>query len=315
MQDITRGTQEKIHLNVYSDSVLTQADDLPYVSIYDADNDTSVIPGFSGYSVDEDQPGVYSYMLNPALTNVNRVLKVIWEYSINGVDFAQESFYKVSSVYAPVSEIVDFLGLGATPSDLNYQDPERLAVAEKVARTIIEGYTGQVFYKYYGSQEVMGIGSDAISLTERMISIDKVWENGQLYIDNTSDPVINNFGFNLEITPTGKAIRIINAGWDVRYDNQVDVNALYYGRFRDKSRYKIEGEIGYKYVPEDIKMAAMLLVGDLIANDYSWRNKYLKKVDLSEISFEMSKGAFNGTGNVMVDNILDQYRNVNIVII
>jgi hypothetical protein len=29
----------------------------------------------------------------------------------------------------------------------------------------------------------------------------------------------------------------------------------------------------------------------------------------------MAKGAFNGTGNIAVDNILDQYRKSNIVII
>jgi hypothetical protein len=59
----------------------------------------------------------------------------------------------------------------------------------------------------------------------------------------------------------------------------------------------------------------MLLVNDIISNDFNWRNKYLKKVDLSEISFEMANGAFNGTGNIAVDNILDLYRNLNIVVI
>jgi hypothetical protein len=148
-----------------------------------------------------------------------------------------------------------------------------------------------------------------------MLTLDKVWENDVLVIDNTVNPIYNTFGFKLEITPTGRAIRIINQGWDVRYDNNVDPSVLYYGRFRDNSRYKFQGLIGYKYVPEDIKMASMLLINDILANDYNWRNKYLQKVDLSEISFEMAKGAFNGTGNITVDNILDQYRNVNIVII
>ena len=134
-----------------------------------------------------------------------------------------------------------------------------------------------------------------------MITLDKVWENDQLMIDNTVSPVYNNFGFALEISPTGKAVRIINAGWDVRYDNQVDPAVLYYGRFRDGARYKFQGQLGYKYVPEDIKMAAMLLVNDILSNDYNWRNKYLQKVDLSEISFEMAKGAFNGTGNIAVE--------------
>jgi len=315
MQDIARGTQEKIHLHVISDNIMVQADSVPTVTIYDADDDTSPLTGYSGLATDEDLDGAYSYMLRPSLTNIQRVLKVVWHYSVNGVVFDQQDFYRVSSVYATVSDIIDFLGYGSTPSELNYMPPERISAAEKVARTIIEGYTGQAFYTYYGIQEQFGVGSDAIECVERMITLDKVWENDQLMIDNTVDPVYNNFGFALEISPTGKAVRIINQGMDVRYDNQVDPAVLYYGRFRDKSRYKFQGQLGYKYVPEDIKLAAMMLVGDILANDYNWRNKYLKKVDLSEISFEMAGGAFNGTGNVTVDNILDQYRNVNIVII
>lgn len=315
MQDIVKGSQQKIHLNVISDGIMMQADGLPVVSIYDADNDTDPIVGFSNNVTNEEEDGIYSYMLNPSLTNLERVLKVVWSYSIDGVEFTQDAFYRVSSVYATVSDISHFLGFGPTPYEINYQSPEKITNAEKLARTIIEGYTNQRFSHYYGSQEQFGMGSDACELTERMLTIDKVWENDMLLIDNTSDPVINNFGFGLEISPTGKAIRIVNQGWDVRYDNQVDPNVLYYGRFRAGSRYKFQGQIGYKYVPEDIKLAAILLVGDILANDYSWRNKYLKKIDLSEISFEMAGGAFNGTGNVAVDNILDQYRNINIVII
>lgn len=315
MQDIARGTQEKIHLNVIIDNVMVQADATPYVYIYDADNDASPISGYSGLATNEEQDGSYSYMLRPSLTNVQRVLKVVWHYSVGGIVFDQEDFYRVSTVYATVSDIVDFMGYGATPSEINYMSPERISAAERVARTIVEGYTNQAFYLHYGSQEQYGVGSDAIYLVEKMVTLDKVWENDMLLIDNTTDPIYNNFGFDLEITPTGKAIRIVNQGWDVRYDNQVDPNILYYGRFRDNSRYKFEGLLGYKYVPEDIKLACMLLTGDILSNDYNWRNKYLKKVNLSEISFEMAGGAFNGTGNVTVDNILDQYRNVNIVII
>ena len=315
MQDITKGTQEKINLNVFNDNVLVQADNPPLVTIYDADNDALPIPGFTGIATDEEPTGIYSYMLTPSLTNVTRVLKIVWAYSINSVQFSQEDFYRVSQVYATVSDIIDFMGFGSAPYQLNYQSPEKITSAEKIARTIIDGYTGQSFSTYYGSQEVFGTGSDAAELVERALTLDKVWENDILLIDNTVTPIFNNFGFKLEISPTGKAIRIINAGWDVRYDNQVDPAVLYYGRFRDAARYKFQGQIGYKYVPEDIKIAAMLLTNDILANDYNWRNKYLSKVNLSEISFEMAGGAFNGTGNVTVDNILDQYRNVNIVII
>lgn len=315
MQDIVKGSQEKIHINVIVDGVMVQADSVPTISVYDADNDDIPLIDHSTAVIDEDQEGLYSYWINPSLTNIQRVLKIVWTYEVNAIEFNQEDFYRICTVYATISNVIDFLGYGASPYDLNYQSPETISNAEKLARTIVEGYTGQKFSQYYGSQEQFGMGSDAIELTEKMLSVDKVWENDILLIDKTVDPVINNFGFSLEISPTGRAIRIVNAGWDVRYDNQVDPNVLYYGRFRAGTRYKVQGQIGYKYVPEDIKLATILLVGDILANDYNWRNKYLKKIDLSEISFEMAGGAFNGTGNVAVDNILDQYRNINIVII
>ena len=77
MQDIVKGSQEKIHLNVYNDNVLAQADSLPRVSVYDADNDSTPIVGFSSKVTDEEPTGIYSYMLTPSLTNVVRVLKIV----------------------------------------------------------------------------------------------------------------------------------------------------------------------------------------------------------------------------------------------
>jgi hypothetical protein len=317
LQNITRNSQSSIYLNIYSNGVLTPADSgIVRATVYDADSNAVALTGYSNISATAgDTAGEYSIFLNQNITNTNRVLEVVWSYTLNGVTGTQTDYYKVETTYADINEIIDFLGLGSTPSDMNYYDPNEIQSAEKLARTIIDGYTMQTFGRYYGSQEQVGIGSDSVELIEKMITLKKVYENGLLVVDNTVTPALNSFGFEVEISPTGKAIRIVNPGWDVRYDNQVDPTIMYYGKFRDQSRYKFEGDIGYKYVPEDIKIAAMLLVNDIISNDFNWRNKYLKRVDLSEISFEMAGGAFNGTGNIAVDNILDTYRNLNIVVI
>jgi hypothetical protein len=316
LQTIANRSQEKIKIEIFNDGVLNQADGDVLVSIYDANNDSTPIVGFANMvAIDEAPAGIYSFLLTPAITSINRVLEVRWTYTLDGVETTQTDFYTIETPYSTVSEAIDFLGLGSTPQEANYIDPKQLVVAEKLARTIIEGYTGVKFYRYYGSQEVWGLGADAVQMVEKVITIDKVYEDDTLVIDNTLDPIYNTFGFNLVTTNSGKQIRIFNPGWDLRYDNQVDPTIAYYGRFRQGTRYLFVGEIGYKYVPEDIKQASMLLINDILANDYNWRNKYLQKVDLSEISFEMAKGAFNGTGNITVDNILDQYRNVNIVII
>lgn len=316
MQTINTNSQERIELQVFISGVLSQADSLPTLSIYDADNDSSPIAGFENLSAnDETPPGIYSFLLTQAITNINRVLEVRWSYTINSIPVTQTDYYAVETPYSTVSETMDFLGYNSIPSEINYMDPKTVTSAEKVARTIIEGYTGVKFYTYYGFQEVYGIGANTIELTEKMTTIDRIWENQILVSDYTQNPVYNTFGPSVEISPTGYQLRIWYPGWDMGWNNEMDPTILYAGRFRDTYLYRFQGQIGYKYVPEDIKLASMLLIQDILSNDYNWRNKYLSKVNLSEISFEMAKGAFNGTGNITVDNILDQYRKSNIVII
>jgi len=316
LQTINTNSQEKIQLEVFNNGVLAQADSLPTLSIYDADNDANPITGFSGLNaVDENPAGVYSFLLTPAITNINRTLEIRWSYTVNGISTVQTDFYSIETPYSTVSETIDFLGFGSIPSQINYMDPKSIVSAEKVARTIIEGYTGIKFYTYYGAQEIYAIGGNTIQLTERMLRIDQIWENQILVYDGTQNPVYDTFGYNTEISPTGYQVRIWYPAWPDGWNNEMDPEIYEYGRFRDGYLYRFVGQVGYKYVPEDIKLASMLLIQDILSNDYNWRNKYLSKVNLSEISFEMGGGAFDGTGNIVVDNILDQYRKANIVII
>ncbi len=315
MQEIHSGATDKIQLVIYRDGNKIDADGTVTVSIYDADDSTNILLT-SGSAYNEPYLGLYSFEINPTITKINRVLKVNWAYSVNSNSTSETNYVEVVTPYATVSDIVDYYGFGTRPQDNNYKSHTQITNMEKLARTVINGYTGQQFSLRYGSQEVVGNGSDAAWLTEPVQSIDAMYENGVLMYSASSGSVTyNNFGFNLEITQTSKVVRIINSLWDVRYDNQVDPTILYYGRFRDQSRYKFTGLIGWNYVPQDVKLAAILLAGDYMSNDSAWRVKYLNKISMSEVSFEMKAGAYNGTGNLIVDNILDQYRNVGIVII
>ena len=314
MQHVQKGETQTIRTSIYRSGVLTNADSTVNVAVYDADDNTNTVIT-TGVATNEAPLGVYSFELSSAITSLNRVLRVVWSYAINSIATSTTSYIEVMTPYATMADLVDFYGFGTKPSDPNYYPESQITAMERLARTVIDGYTGQKFGQRYGSQEVFGNGSDAIWLTEPMLSIDKVYENDLLVVDNTASPAYNIFGFPLEITQTSKVIRVINAGWDVRYDNQVDPTILYYGRFRMDSRYKFTGIIGWNYVPLDIKLAATMLVGDYLSNDAAWRSKYLETVAMSEVEFKMKDGAFNGTGNLFVDNILDQYRTVGIVII
>jgi hypothetical protein len=150
-----------------------------------------------------------------------------------------------------------------------------------------------------------------------MLSVEKLYENGILSIDYTADPILNNFGWDIELTTTNRAIRILNNNNQaaIAYDSSFDPTILYAGRFRSGYRYKVWGEKGWLYVPQDVRRCTVILAGDYLSRDSEWRAKYLKKVQLSDLNFEIDGAAFSGTGNAIVDNILDSYRNTGIVII
>ena len=313
MHQIVRGTTELAEFEIYVNGELANADGDVTVSVTDANYGTVI--GNGGTAINNSVIGKYTFDLDPSYTNLNRVLRVQWDYEINGKEVSSEDFYEVFTPYATVSKIIDFYNFGTRPGDLDYKTVEEIVMAERVARYQIEAYTNQSFGRYWGDQEQFGYDSDAIELTQRMVNIKKVYENGVLAIDYTEDPVYNSFGYDVELSTTNKAVRIVKNAADVIYEGQYDPAVLYYGKFRQHTRYKFYGEMGWSYVPQDIQYCTTKLVGNILSRDAQWRERYLKKINLSEISFELSSGAFNGTGDAIVDSILDQYRNTGIVII
>jgi hypothetical protein len=313
VHQIVRGTLDTAEFEIFYRGQTINADGAVTVTIEDADNIGVILE--SGAATNDPALGMYTYELTPRVTKYNRVLKLTWSYVINTVSTYAETFYEVYTPYASVSDIIDYYDFGTRETDLNYKSADQIAAAENLARILIDTYAFQSFGKRTGSQEIVGIGGDAMELIERMTSITKLYEDNSLVIDFTTNPVYNVFGSQVELSPTKRAIRVRPDNASISYDNVVSPIILYYGRFRNKSRYRIEGELGFEYVPTDIQTCAILLAGDYLAQDAQWRNRYLKKVNMAELAFELHNGAFNGTGNLAVDTILDNYKNLGITVI
>lgn len=313
MHQIVRGTTELAEFEIYVNGQLADADGDVTVSVTDANYGTVV--GSGGIASNNPAQGKYTFDLDPEYTTLNRVLRLQWDYEVNGKEVSSEDFYEVFTPYASVSEIIDYYNFGTRPSDVNYKSHDEIIYAERMARYQIDSYTSQTFGRAWGDQEQFGYGSDAVELTQRMVNVHKVYENGVLVVDYTADPIYNTFGYDVELSTTNKALRIVKNQYDTIYEGQMDLATTHGGRFREHARYKIYGELGWSYVPNDIKFCTIRLVGNLLSRDAQWRERYLKRVNLSEISFELANGAFNGTGDVIVDNILDSYRTVGMTVI
>lgn len=311
MLEVYTGSVGKVTLITYKDGVPTQPDTTPTVVVVDAESGASLSSGVATL-VDTDYEGEYEYTLNSTSTSVDRVLQVTWTYSINSRQTIETEYVYVITPYATVDEITEELGFSSRPEDYNYFSYDKIKSAERTARMIINTELGYVIGKKSKEVTCYGSGADVLYVGEKMISISTLKENDEVVISPTS----NTFGYPIEITETGYAIRIVpNTGEDIYEQEIIDPAGYNIGRFRNGYRYDISGVFGWNYIPSEIKQCVFLLVNDLLCSESTWRTKYLKKINSGQMSVEMSSLSFTGTGNAIVDSLLQQFKSIQAVVI
>lgn len=262
----------------------------------------------------ETDGGTYSIIIPRSITSVNKELKLVWKYSINGTETSHSTFCSIVTPYCSMAEAMEDLNLGTDVSDPNYKTYHDLRMAEKYARKIIENYTGQQFYLYDDVYIGYGAGTDILPLPFKLNRLYELYVDDVLLIDNTSDPTINNWNYIPVITERGYGLRVNKANY---LDNVVytanglvpptinDIGSS--GAFKTNSRYRIEGKFGWSEVPDNVEEACIILMGEYFSKDAAWRNKYVQKVQSFDWQFEYFDDVFRGTGNLYVDQLLQPY--------
>lgn len=314
MIEVYTGATGTVNLITYKDGVPVAPDSSPSISISNATTGTVLNTG-TPTLVDTDYEGEYYYNLPSNLTDVDTTLKIDWSYSIDGRSVEETEYLYVTTPYATIDEIAFELGHSSRPEDPNYYSYDKIKSAERAARMMIDSYLGFSLGKFNTSSVSYGEGADVLILTDKILSISKIYENDQLIYDPANN--FNISGFDMEITETGYGIRIVpaNPGDDISEKEYFDYTGLTKGRFRDGYRYSVEGTYGWNYIPPEIKQSMFLLVNDLLCNDTLWRTKYVKKINSGQMSVELSSLSFSGTGNAIVDSLLQKFKMVQAVII
>lgn len=314
MIEVYTGSVGKVELITYQDGVPAQPDSTPQVVITNANSGAAVVNG-AATLLNNNYEGEYYYDMPSSATQVDGTLKVVWSYTIGGRTISETEYVYVVTPYATTDEIVSELGYSSRPEDSNYYSYEKIRSAERAARMMISNELGFTMGKRSGSTVTYGSGADVLVLLEKIISLDTLRENNQLMLDVTNET--NIFGFDVELTETGYGVRIVptNPGDDIEEQETIDFIGYDKGRFRDGYRYEISGVFGWNYIPSEIKQCVFLLVNDLLCNDSIWRSRYVKKINSGQMSVELSSLSFNGTGNAVVDSILQQFKMIQAVII
>jgi hypothetical protein len=186
---------------------------------------------------------------------------------------------------------------------------------EELARAIIDSVCDIEFYYKKKVIETTGLGLDYIPIWTDAKKILKVYENNVLVYDADDE---ENSTFVFEITSDGSAIT-------TKYPDLINRNEskpiFYPGSptdyldflFSDRGfpkgwDYKIELEFGYHKVPSDIVRATELLVHDIDCGKLDYYKRYIGSYNTDQFRIQFDKAVFEGTGNLLVDKILDKYR-------
>jgi len=225
-----------------------------------------------------------------------------------------------------VRPYVDPETLGTTPTEI-----AEYVEYEKLARTIIDSVVGGFYYKRT-YLEVVGQGTDYIPLWDKTHKILTVHENAELVYDSSEDPAAL-ASYNYLITKDKSAIikdpvqleKSLNraerkpARIPVGYSDSIslfdtqdsgNVQTISGGvGFAEGTDYVILLETGYKVVPYDIQDATKMLINDIKCGRLDYYKRYVKMYSTEQFKIEYDKRLLDGTGNILVDKILDKYRN------
>lgn len=221
---------------------------------------------------------------------------------------------------------IDPSTLGTTPTEIaEYADYENLA------RAIIDSITGGFYYnRTY--LEVVGQGTDYVPLWNRTHKILTVHEDAQLVYDSSENPkAIGDFNYLIikdKSAITKDPVNLTDAlnraerkpariplaysdsisMFDTEDSGNVQTVSSGVG-FAEGTDYIFLLETGYKVVPYDIQDATRMLIDDIKCGKLDYYKRYVKSYSTEQFKIEYDKKLLDGTGNILVDKILDKYVN------
>jgi hypothetical protein len=215
--------------------------------------------------------------------------------------------------------------LGTTASEI-----AEYAQYERIARAIIDSITGGFYYKVEWLDKT-GQGTDYLPIWDRTYKILKAYENSLLVYDaSLESPVLGEWVYELTKDKTAimknteeagmignrseqKSSTISTASSDSFnvYDTDYSENAYTFStgsHFPEGWDYLFLLETGYKVVPHDIYEAASMLIEDIKCGKIDYYKRYVTSYNTEQFRVQFDKTVLDGTGNMLVDKILDKYK-------
>ena len=201
--------------------------------------------------------------------------------------------------------------LGTTASEI-----AEYRMLELVSRSIIDTIIPNGFYNHKQVIQAVGQGTDYFSLWHDANRILKVYENNVLVYDIEDQE--NNI-YEYLITLDNSSVQRVEVGSFNRYEASAPNLPVgrgdlgYYGyksiAFPQGYDYTFIVSTGYLTIPSDVEYATKTLMEDIKCGKLDYYKRYVTSYNTDQFRIQFDKSVLNGTGNMLVDKILDKYSN------
>lgn len=185
---------------------------------------------------------------------------------------------------------------------------------ELIARSIIDSYTQIGFYNHKSILQTYGSGADYLPVWRDANRVLKAYENNVLIYD-IEDPT--SYQYEFKVTLDNSAIYRVETGNANRIGSPLitlpsssgDLATPIYnlGTFPQRYDYLFVLDEGFRAIPPDIERAAIMLIDDLKCGKLDYYQKYVTSYNTDQYRIQFDKKMLEGTGNLIVDKILDKY--------
>jgi hypothetical protein len=130
-------------------------------------------------------------------------------------------------------------------------------------------------------------------------TVKRVWANNfKVTLDNSA--IVKEFTGQTDIISVNYPRMPISRG-DYIYDEQP------YGTFTNGHDYLFVLDEGFRAIPADVEKATAMLIHDLKCGNLDYYKKYVTSYNTDQFRIQFDKKMLEGTGNLVVDKILDKY--------
>jgi hypothetical protein len=246
---------------------------------------------------------------------------VVYELPLTKVEYDRHffvKFYDAEHIHTLYEENLDIIRPYANPNKMGTtaSEVEEYKMYELIARSVIDQIIPDGFYNTKHIIQKTGTGTDYFAVWKDVNKVLRVYENNVLVydVDTPSDNV-----YDYIITLDNSAIqRVVNGRFN-RSESmppnliQARGDLGYYGfdtvAFPSSYDYIFIVDAGYRTVPADVEQGTKMFIEDIRSGKLDYYNRYIKNYQTDQFQVEFMDKVINGTGNLLLDKILDKYSN------